>query len=216
MVGPTAEDIDDKNDLSTSEEGLRKVFEQARRMVPAVSENDIIAYFAGLRPVAGEDFIIRHEDAVPGFINVAGIQSPGLTASPAIARMVCDILAGHGLSLSKKLFFRRYRRKETHLSSVPFSLTEKLIKNDASYGDIVCRCEMVSRKEVEDAISRGARTMDGVKFRTRAQAGRCHGSFCTTRIMKILSEKAGIPLTKISKRGSGSELVKKDRKDEGT
>ena len=214
MIGPTAEDIEDKDDFSTTEEGLRYVFDQARRMVPAVSESDIIAYFAGLRPVAGDDFIIRHEDAVPGFINVAGIQSPGLTASPAIAAMVCGILAKDCLPLRKKLFFRRYRRREAHLFSIPLSQTAGLIKKDKSYGDIVCRCEMVSAKEIEDAVARGARTMDGVKFRTRAQAGRCHGAFCTTRIMKILSAKTGIPLTKISKRGCGSELVKKDRRDE--
>jgi glycerol-3-phosphate dehydrogenase len=211
MIGPTAEDIEDKRDLSTSGEGLRKVISLSRRMIPSINEGDIIAYFAGLRPVAGDDFIIRHEDATPGFINVAGIQSPGLTAAPAIATMVRDILKGNGLLLKKKLFFQNHRNKTIHLFSMPLSNTKRLIKKDSSYGDIVCRCEMVSAKEIRDSIARGAKTLDGIKFRTRAQAGRCHGTFCATRLMKILSQETGTPLTAVTKRGRGSEIVKGER-----
>ena len=207
MIGPTAEDIDDKYDLSTSDEGFKKVLSSARKMVPSINENDIIAYFAGLRPIAGDDFIIRYESSVPGCITVAGIQSPGLTAAPAIALMVVGLLKKSGLSLKKKLLFHRYRKKTTHLFAIPLNKTNDLIKKERAYGDIVCRCEMVSAKEIHDAIERGATTMDGIKFRTRAQAGRCHGSFCTTRIMKILSEKTKRPLTEITKRGCGSEIV---------
>ncbi|MBN2453285.1 MAG: NAD(P)/FAD-dependent oxidoreductase [Candidatus Omnitrophica bacterium] len=211
MIGPTAHDVSDKEDLSTSDEGLREVLENVKKMIPTIREDDIIAYFSGLRPVAGHDFIIRHEAVAPGFINVAGIQSPGLTSAPAVALMVRDILKDNGLSLRKKIFFHKYRRKENHLFSIPFEKAGKLIKKDASYGDIVCRCEMVSAKEIRDAIDRGATTLDGIKFRTRAQAGRCHGSFCTARIMKILAEKTDKPLTEITKRGKGSEIVKEER-----
>ena len=211
MIGPTAHDVADKEDLSTSDEGLKEVLESARKMIPTISENDIIAYFSGLRPVAGHDFIIRHEDALPGFLNVAGIQSPGLTSAPAIALMAGDILKDNGLILKKKTFFHRHQREENHLFAVPLNRTKKLIKKDASYGDIVCRCEMVSAKEVIDAIDRGATTLDGIKFRTRAQAGRCHGGFCTTRVMKILAQKTGRPLTDVTKRGPGSEIVKGER-----
>ncbi len=211
MIGPTAEEVADKEDLSTSDDGLKKVLDSAKRLIPTVSAADIISYFAGLRPVAGEDFIIRHEPKAPGFINVAGIQSPGLTASPAIALMVTGILKEKGLALKKKLMFHKRRHKSVHLFALPFSETRKLIKKDASYGDIVCRCEMVSAKEVKDAIKRGAKTMDGIKFRTRAQSGRCHGSFCTTRIMKILAEEKNTTLTAVTKRGSGSEIVKAER-----
>jgi glycerol-3-phosphate dehydrogenase len=161
--------------------------------------------------VAGEDFIIRHEDKAPGLINVAGIQSPGLTAAPAIALMVAGILKDRGLTLNKRSNFRKHRPKEVHLFSIPLKETKRLIKKDASYGDIVCRCEMVSSKEVRDAIARGARTMDGIKFRTRAQAGRCHGGFCTTRIMKILSEETGVGIDAVTKRGKASEIVKGKR-----
>ena len=167
MIGPSAEEVEDKEDLSTTEEGLKKVFEGAKKLVPSLNQEDIIAYFSGLRPVAGDDFIIRYEDKVPGFINAAGIQSPGLTAAPAIARMVCDILKENGLKLENKEDFISERKKPVHLFNIPLSETENLIKQDAGYGDIVCRCELVSAKEVEDAIASGARTLDGIKFRTR-------------------------------------------------
>lgn len=211
MIGPTVEEINDKDDLSTSDEGFKKVISLAQKLVPSINANDIIAYFAGLRPASGDDFIIRHEAGVPGFINVAGIQSPGLTAAPAIALMVCGILKDSGLSFKRKLFFHKYRQKEIHLFSIPLSKTKNLIKSDSGYGDIVCRCEMVSAKEVRDSIGRGAATLDGIKFRTRAQAGRCHGSFCTTRLMKILAEETSKKPMEITKRGKGSEIIKEDR-----
>lgn len=208
MIGPSAEDIEDKEDLSTTDEGFKKVLTGAKRLVPSINENDIIAYFSGLRPAAGDDFIIRYEDKAPGFVNVAGIQSPGLTAAPAIALEVRAILGERGLQLEKKENFISEGKKSIHLFSIPLSETEELIKQDAGYGDIVCRCELVSAKEVKDAIACGAQTLDGIKFRTRAQAGRCHGSFCTTRLMKILNEETHKPLTAITKRGPGSEIVK--------
>ncbi len=214
MIGPTAEDVNDKQDLSTSEEGLRGVVAAAQRMVPAINAKDIIAYFAGLRPVAGDDFIIRHEQKIPGFINVAGIQSPGLTASLAIAGLVVDILKKTGFALHKKSDFHNHRKKTKHLFALEFPQIKELIQQDEQFGDIVCRCEMVSSKEVKEAIKQGATTLDGVKFRTRAQAGRCHGGFCTTRIMKILAQELDLPLTAITKRGNGSEIVKKDRADD--
>jgi len=208
MIGPTAEDVEDKQDTSTSDSGLNKILLSARRLVPSINDKDIIAYFAGLRPAAGDDFIIRHERKAPGFINVAGMQSPGLTASPAIALLVCSILRDNGLGLKKKFIFHASRKKTVHLFAIPLSTAKKLIKKDPSYGDIVCRCEMVSAKEVRNAVRRGARTMDGVKFRTRAQSGRCHGSFCATRIMKIIAEERKLSMMDITKRGKGSEIIK--------
>ena len=211
MIGPTAQEVTDKEDRSTTDAGLQAALAGARRMIPSINEKDIIAYFAGLRPAAGEDFIIRYEGKVPGLVTVAGIQSPGLTAAPAIALMVTGILKARGLVMKRKFFFSSRQAEIAHLFSVPFSKTGRLVRKDPAYGDIVCRCEMVSAKEVREAVKRGARTMDGIKFRTRAQAGRCHGSFCTTRIMRILAEERKIPLTEVSKRGKGSELVKEDR-----
>jgi len=211
MIGPNAHETSDKEDLSTTQTSLDEVLAAAKRLVPAVNGDDIIAYFAGLRPIAGEDFIIRREEAAPSFINVAGIQSPGLTASPAIAVMVEGLLRDCGLVLRLKLLFKRQRKASVHLFAVPLAKTKALIIKDAAYGDIVCRCEMVSAKEVRESIARGATTMDGIKFRTRAQGGRCHGSFCTTRLMKILAQETGKPITEITKRGKGSEIVKGQR-----
>jgi len=125
--------------------------------------------------------------------------------------MVAGILKSRGLALREKWFFRFLRAKTTHLFSIKSSQTRKLIKTNPAYGDIVCRCEMVSAQEIREAISRGAKTLDGIKFRTRCQAGRCHGSFCTTRAMKILAEERNIPLTAVTKRGKNSEIVKNDR-----
>ncbi|MDD5527096.1 MAG: NAD(P)/FAD-dependent oxidoreductase [Candidatus Omnitrophota bacterium] len=213
MIGPTAQDAADKEDLGTSDAGLKEALAGARRLIPSIDEKDIIAYFAGLRPAAGDDFIIRREEKVPGLVTVAGIQSPGLTAAPAAALMVRGLLRECGLVLKKKLFFRPRQSEIPHLFSLALKPAERLVKKDPAYGDIVCRCEMVSAKEVRDAVRRGACTMDGIKFRTRAQAGRCHGSFCTARIMRILAQERKLPLTGVSKRGKGSELVKKDRAD---
>tara|TARA_B100000315_G_C14543339_1_gene572010 strand:+ start:324 stop:1754 length:1431 start_codon:yes stop_codon:yes gene_type:complete len=208
MIGPTAETARDKYDLSTSDQGLAKVFDSARRLIPSIKEEDTIAYFSGLRPVAGDDFIIRHEDKVGGLITVAGIQSPGLTAAPAIAILVCNLLKKNGLSLKKKLKFTSTRKKTTNLFALKPDQAKKLIKKEIGYGDIVCRCELVSAKEIRDSIRRGGRTMDGIKFRTRAGAGRCHGGFCTTRIMKILAKDLDKPLLEITKKGPGSEIIK--------
>jgi len=212
MIGPTAHDIDDKADLTTTDSGLAEVLAGARRMMPSISKGDIIAYFAGLRPVSGKDFIIRHEDAAPGLINAAGIQSPGLTSAPAIAVMVAGLLKKHGLELEPKAEFHRLRPRPAHLLQLPPEETRRLVEKNPAYGDIVCRCELVSAQEVRDAIKRGASTLDGIKFRTRAQSGRCHGGFCTTRIIKIMQEELGFPVTGITKRGPGSELIKDERK----
>jgi glycerol-3-phosphate dehydrogenase len=129
--------------------------------------------------------------------------------------MVTGILEEAGLAMKKKFIFHRHRKKEFHIFALGLDKAKALIKEDPSYGDIVCRCETVSAKEVREAIGRGAKTMDGVKFRTRAQAGRCHGSFCTPRIMKILSEETGVPVEKVTKRGEGSEVIKREKGKEG-
>ncbi len=214
MIGPTAQEVIDKNDLTTTGEGLENVLTNVKKLVPSIETRDIIAYFSGLRPTAGKDFIIRHEDTVPGMVTVAGIQSPGLTASPAIALLVVKILKANGLKLPKKTKFQKHRPATPHLFAAGKNI-QKLIDTDPAYGDIVCRCEMVSAKEIREAIRRGARTLDGIKFRTRAQSGRCHGGFCTTRIMKIMADELGLPLTAITKRGRGSEIVlgQREQKD---
>ncbi|WP_017660098.1 NAD(P)/FAD-dependent oxidoreductase [Baaleninema simplex] len=213
MVGPTAEMIDDKEDLTTTAEGGQKVFDFVTRMVPGISPRDCIAEFAGLRAVAdGEDFIIG-PTAKKGFINVAGIQSPGLTAAPAIATMLADILKDEGLSMEEKEDFVPSVPKPIHFASLSTDEQIALAEKDPSYGRIVCRCEFVSEGEILDAIRRGAKTLDGIKFRTRAGMGRCQGGFCTGRCMELLSRELEIPLTEITKRG-GETWVVRSRKEE--
>lgn len=211
MVGPTAHMVPDKEDLTTTPQGAREVFNFVRKMVPGISERDCIAQFAGLRAVAqGNDFIIGPSEAAHGMIHVAGIQSPGLTAAPAIAETVIGMLADLGLALRKKPNFDPTYAAPVRFGSLSREEQRRVIERDPRYGRIVCRCEHVTEGEILDAIRAGARTLDGVKFRTRAGMGRCQGGFCSWRVMQLLSEQLGIPLEQITKRGGGSWIVCKD------
>jgi len=212
MIGPTAVDIADKEDMATSEEGLRKILDFVRTLVPMIERRDIIASFAGIRPVSDtNDFIIEGSKTVPRFINAAGIQSPGLTAAPAIALMVVDLLKNSGLKLVKKRIFKKYDRPHRRLTLLTNKEKELVIGMNKAYGNIVCRCETVSEAEVVAAIRNGARTVDGVKFRTRAGMGRCQAGFCSHHVVKILSRELGIPEEKITKRGGNSNILKEKR-----
>lgn len=209
-VGPTAEDTEDKENLSTSFRGLKKVFNFAEYFFPEILfKKYIINNFCGLRAIVNEnDFIIRPSYNMKGLIHVAGIQSPGLTAAPAIASTVMDILKDQGLKLHPNPHFNPERRTIQKIKDVDYKTKEKLIEKDPRYGHIVCRCETVSEAEVVEAIRRGATTLDGVKFRTRCGMGRCQGGFCTPRIMEILSRELHIPLEEISKQNKESWLIK--------
>jgi glycerol-3-phosphate dehydrogenase len=206
MIGPTAEAVSDCEERSTSRSGKLAVLASVRDLVPAVKEDQIIASFAGVRPTTREgDFHIREDRE--GFINLVGIQSPGLTAAPAIAEQVAKMLAQTTDLIPREGFiaartgiprFRLLSNKERN----------DLIKKIPDFGEIVCRCELVTKAEVKEAIRRGARTLDGIKFRTRTQMGRCHSSFCTMKIMAIMAEELHLPYEAISKRGKGTELIK--------
>lgn len=206
MVGPTAEEVKDREDLSTSFAGATKIFESVRQYCPAISERDTITEFAGLRAVSDtNDFIIR-PSPVKNFINVAGIQSPGLTAAPAIATYVTEMLRCEGLTLEEKPDWKAGIDGPTRFAQMSQKQRKAAILQNPAYGRIICRCESITEAEVLYAIRHGARTLDGVKFRVRAGMGRCQGGFCTTRIMDLLSQTLGIPLTEITKRGQGSDL----------
>jgi glycerol-3-phosphate dehydrogenase len=211
MVGPSAVDVESKTDLDTTHEGLKTVFEHAQKMVPSIRTTDIITSFAGLRPVAtGDDFIIG-PTKMKGFINVAGIQSPGLTSAPAIAEMVREILLKEGMKLELKASFLARRKGIVHIRKAiedrDYEKVEEAIKTDKDYAKLVCRCENVAEAEVSEAIRRGHTCMDAIKFMTRAGTGRCQGGFCSSRIMKIREGHTGTPFEKITKKGPGSELL---------
>ena len=208
LLGPTADPIEDKEDLTTSRDRLQEIVSSAQRLVPSVSATDIITSFSGLRPtLEGGDFTIRESESVPGFIHVAGIQSPGLTAAPAVAEYVKDILKEIGCTLTEKHHFTATLPpvRRTRVMG-----DEELVSRwEASRdeGSVVCRCESVTREEIRQAIAAGHTTVDGIKFYSRASAGRCQGAFCVPRILEIIGEETGQPVTEATKRGSGSELV---------
>ncbi|TNF22570.1 MAG: FAD/NAD(P)-binding oxidoreductase [Deltaproteobacteria bacterium] len=206
MVGPTAEDVDE-HDISTTDAGARSVFDFVRTLVPSLHPRDTIAEFAGLRAVSDSNDFIIGPTAVPGFINVAGIQSPGLTAAPAIGRYVRDILKDEGLTLVERDDFEPRVRPIPRFSALSMEEKRARIAADPASAHIVCRCEEVTESEVVEAIDQGARTLDGLKFRVRAGMGRCQGGFCTWRCMELLSERLGLPIEAITKRGGGSWLV---------
>jgi glycerol-3-phosphate dehydrogenase len=208
MVGPTAVEQEAKEDLSTSQGDFQTIFHSARRLIPAISERDIITAFAGLRPtLAGGDFYIAVSGTQGRLIQVAGIQSPGLTAAPAIAEYVKDLLKSAGLVLTERPDYDPLIDEVPRIRKLSAREADALIRRRPAYGEIVCRCETVSEAEIVAAIRRGHTTMDGIKFYTRAQMGRCQGGFCTYKIMKILERETGMSVEQIRKRGAGSRLI---------
>lgn len=214
LLGPTADYLDDKEDVACTAEGLEKVLAGARKLVPSVPIGKTITQFAGIRAtLPNEDFLIAESQAGSGFINVAGIQSPGLASAPAIAvevvSIVTRLLEERGLKPKRKAGFNPYRQRLPRFSDLPAEEKARLIAEDPDWGVVVCRCETVTKKEVLHAIRGpvGAKTLDAVKRRTRAGMGRCQGSFCTPKIVALLAEELGIPEVEVTKFGRSSRLL---------
>lgn len=203
LLGPTSERLDSytPDDVATSDKGLRDVMNAADSLVPGISRyNWIIKSFAGLRPDTDErDFFIKSDDRVKNFITVGAIRSPGLTAAPAIAELVVDEMIPQILEFSAEPKDRIVTRlpKTERINELPFKEIARMIDDDPLHGKIVCQCNEVSEREIINAIREGARTIDGVKFRTRAGFGRCQGSFCGWRIAQILSRELGTELSEV-------------------
>ena len=209
MLGPTASEIESKEDKTTTAEGLASILRQVRPMVPAIQLKDIITAFAGLRPtLEREDFYIARSQKVPAFIQVAGIQSPGLTAAPAIAEMVKDILLQAGLPLVESPTYDPYRPATPQIRHLDIAEIDQLIAENPAYARVVCRCEKISEAEIVHAIRHGHTTMDAIKFATRTGMGRCQGGFCSFRVMEIIHRETGMSYDEITKRGGGSWIVK--------
>lgn len=207
MVGPTAEEVEDKEDVATSRAGMEEVFAAASALVPGITRSDVIAGFAGLRPISDTNDFIIGPTPVKGFINAAGIQSPGLTSAPSIASSLVEILADEGLRLVER---DDWDPKLPHPVRFATASTEdqmSLAERDPAFAHLVCRCEHVTEAEIVEAIRRGARTLDGLKFRARAGMGRCQGGFCTWRCMEMLSDRLQVPFTELTKRGGDSWIV---------
>ncbi len=209
LLGPTAEDLDprEKEATETTREGLSQVLSGARRLVPGLPLKRVLKTFAGLRPEpAGGDFLVG-PSPVRGFYQAAGMRSPGLTAAPAVAQFLVRKVISPDLALRKKENFNPVRLPIPRVQDLSEAEWARLIREDPRWGRIVCFCNVVTEAQVVEAIRRGARTLDGVKFRTGAGFGRCQGSFCTARILALLSSELGLSPTEVTLRGSGSALV---------
>lgn len=212
MIGPNVQDLPGelKGDKATSIEGLDSIWMEAEKLVKRLPPRDeVLRVFAGLRaePSWG-DFIIEAYDEAWGFINVAGIRSPGLTSAPAIAYYVRDLIGdrlGIRLEMKDKGEWTPYRRGILRAADASWRRLGRLIDGNPGYGKIICKCRMVSEAEVVEAVRRGARTLDGVKYRTGAMTGDCQGSFCRIRIGMILARELGIPLWEVTLQGGGTE-----------
>lgn len=208
MAGPTAHNIDDKTDKATSYSGLKKVMDSAIEYVPSIERGKAITVFAGLRAKSPtHDFIIGESKSAENFVNVAGIESPGLSAAPAIAQYVKELLITMGLSGQTNEGATRRRKPIEVFANATTARKKQLIALDKNYANIVCRCEHVTEAEIIESIKRGARSVDGVKFRANAGTGRCHGGFCMPRVMDILARELGLSYSEIAKSGAGSAIL---------
>ncbi len=215
IVGPTAVDIDDKESTATTAEGIDSVIAKSAMSIKGLPVRSVITSFAGLRAHEdGHEFILGEPDDAPGFFNCAGVESPGLSAAPAIGAYIAGLIK-EKLQLCDKENFIAKRKDILNPASLSLEERNELIKREPAYGTIVCRCESVTEGEILDAIRRpvGARSLDGVKRRTRAGMGRCQAGFCSPKVMEILRRELGADLTDITKSGGKSYIVNARTKD---
>ncbi len=209
LLGPTAEEIED-DDTETTQTGLKWVTEKAKQMCNDIPFYNTITSFAGIRAYSKtHDFIIEESKVCRNLINVAGIESPGLTSAPAIGDYVVNGLIAKLLPLVKKENFNPYRKPDYFFKNLTDEEKNALIKKDPSYGRIICRCEQITEGEIIRACTENpkATTVDGVKRRTRAGMGRCQGGFCQPYVLEIISKCSGIAYDKVTKSGKGSTLL---------
>lgn len=209
LVGPTAEDVDNKEGVNTTMEGLDSLAATSALSVKNVPLRQVITSFAGLRAhEAAGDFVIGEAEDAKGFFNAAGIESPGLSSAPAIGELVASQVA-ESLGLEKNPAFNGTRKGILNPSSLSLEERNELIRKNPAYGQIICRCESVSEGEILDAIHRtlGARSLDGVKRRTRAGMGRCQAGFCSPKVMEILEREVPMSMFDVTKSGHESKIV---------
>lgn len=214
LIGPSAANIQEKNDTASTKIVMEQLKKEAFDLMPQLKQLQFIHSFAGVRPKLVDpqgnekfkDFVIEESEICPRWINLIGIESPGLTSSPAIAEMIVDII-GNKFDLMPKEDYNPERPAVVRFAELDDETRERLVREDPNWGEMVCRCETVTRAEVIHALNNplGVRTLDGIKRRTRCGMGRCQGGFCTPRIMEILQSQGFTP-DRISKRGADSFL----------
>ena len=213
LVGPDAVETYRKEDYTTVAENVSDVFDKQRLSDPALNLRDAITYFSGVRAATyEEDFVIRKGRRTKNLVHAAGIQSPGITAAPAIAvdvsRMAAELLS-QTREVKKNLAFDPIHKAILRPNELSNEARDALIREQPDYGEIICRCEQVSRGEVKAALHRSVRcdTLDGVKRRVRPGMGRCQGGFCGPLVLQIIAEETGLPLEQIDKSAPGGELL---------
>ena len=209
LVGPTATDIENKESVNTTAEGLDTLSQKAGISVKNLPLRQVITSFAGLRAHEDQDdFVIGEATDAEGFFDAAGIESPGLSSAPAIGVMVAEMVAAK-LNLNENPDFIGIRNGILNPNTLSMEERNKLIKEKPAYGNIICRCEMITEGEIIDAIKRplGARSLDAVKRRTRAGMGRCQSGFCSPRTMEILEREVPMSMFDITKNGGRSKFV---------
>lgn len=217
IVGPNNEPPNDCGDIATTSAGLAQVAAIAKISVPSIDFRASIRNFAGVRAASdSDDFIIAEAEGAPGFINLAGIKSPGLTAAPAIARLAARMLEERGLALNPKADFSDERRR---VRFAELSAEEKSarIKKNPAYGKVICRCENVTEGEILDAFRSPVppRSVDAVKRRCNSGMGRCQGGFCGPRIVEMLANELGINPTCVLQDKRGSFILTGETKGGG-
>ncbi len=226
IIGPNAQNIQDKEDRSVTRDGLEEIWQGARKLVPKLDLRYVIAVFAGLRPGGNapcetpgvnydHDYIIEIPENVQSFVNLGGIESPGLVSSPAIAQRVVDLLKDAGEKLKEKRDWEPIRPARPRFRDLSPEEQKILIRNDPRYGRIVCRCESVTEGEVVAEIHAPipARTYDAIKRRTWLGTGRCQGGFDTPRVVEILARELGVSPLEVTRKGPGSEFLARPTKD---
>jgi len=210
LIGPTAEELDDKSASQSTREGLCDVIDGVRKLVPNIDAGYAITQYAGLRPVRTPGgYHIRAFENLPGFLELSGIRSTGLTSSLAVAIYACDKLFEMGLSSKHKENFVSKRKAIACFREADEQTRDELIKQNSLYGNVICRCETVTEAEIVEAIGRkpGAMDIDGIKRRLRAGLGRCQGGFCGMRIPQILARELNVSVEQVTKKGAGSEIL---------
>ena len=210
LTGPTATEVEHGESTETTGAQLAYVQRMGAKSVPGVNFRQVITSFTGVRAsVAGGDFIIKMSDKVDGFVHVAGIDSPGLTCCVSIAKYVLDILKDAGVQLTEKENWNGTREDMHAFAKMSIEEKNEVIKNNPSYGKIICRCETVTEGEIIAAITKNpvALDIDGVKRRTRSGMGRCQGGFCSSYVMKLIAQHTGTDMTDVTKNGAGSYML---------
>ena len=214
IIGPSAEYINDKEDYATTKRIINKLLSEAKQLYPQIKTSSVIGGYCGIRPKLAppteggfHDFIIQEEPEVAGLINLIGIESPGLTASVPIAVMVKNIITKHS-TLTEKEKFIKERKGIVRFRELSLEEQENLIKQNPEYGEVICRCQRITKKEIRDAIDNplGVKTISSIKYRAWPTTGRCNGGYCLPKISSMLIDEYGLKPEDVCYRSRGSEL----------